>query len=88
MVDEILEEQRAYFSSVALDKNLVFTIENLLTEPNRMIVSDSLRISQILRNFLSNAFKFTSKGGVTLSVSDANMKPYAIKLMVTDTGIA
>ncbi len=87
MVDEILEEQRAYFSSVALDKNLVFTIENLLTEPNRMIVSDSLRISQILRNFLSNAFKFTSKGGVTLSVSDANMKPYAIKLMVTDTGI-
>src|SRR4029434_4221011 len=36
----------------------------------RSIVTDSKRLQQVLKNLLSNAFKFTSQGGVRLNVSE------------------
>src|SRR5205814_5977838 len=42
-------------------------------DPNlgRSIVTDSKRLQQVLKNLLSNAFKFTAQGGVRLNVSSA-----------------
>jgi HAMP domain-containing protein/CheY-like chemotaxis protein/signal transduction histidine kinase len=37
----------------------------------RSLVTDSKRLQQVLKNLLSNAFKFTEKGGVQLTVSTA-----------------
>jgi CheY-like chemotaxis protein/signal transduction histidine kinase len=58
------------------------TYENDLPES---IITDPQRLSQILKNLLSNALKFTEKGGVTISVGRHDEK--TIRIDVTDTGI-
>jgi signal transduction histidine kinase/CheY-like chemotaxis protein len=49
------------------------------------IVSDGEKIRQILINFLSNAVKFTDRGGVTVRLQTGTNSPVCIS--VTDTGI-
>ncbi len=48
-------------------RHLKFTVEVGADVP-ATLVTDGRRLQQILRNLLSNAFKFTSKGGVTLKI--------------------
>ncbi|NRP47655.1 MULTISPECIES: PAS domain-containing hybrid sensor histidine kinase/response regulator [unclassified Marinobacterium] len=51
---------------------------------NRLI--DTTRLSQILRNILSNAVKFTDKGTVSLSVDIGNQNSEVI-IVIEDTGV-
>ena len=51
------------------------------------LIGDELRIKQILNNLLSNAFKYTDAGKVTLSVfSISNKEDVTLVLSVRDTG--
>lgn len=50
------------------------------------IFSDPFRLEQILRNLLTNAFKFTSKGTITVSFALSEDKKEAC-LNVSDTGV-
>jgi len=52
-----------------------------------MLVGDRDKISQILRNFLSNAFKFTSEGSVILKAEMDKDRENDVIFSVTDTGI-
>jgi HAMP domain-containing protein/CheY-like chemotaxis protein/signal transduction histidine kinase len=62
------------------------------------MVTDSKRVQQVLKNLLSNAFKFTSHGGVRLSISTAtngwtashpvlSQAGVVVSFEVSDTGI-
>jgi CheY-like chemotaxis protein len=68
------------------------------TNLGRSLVTDSKRLQQVLKNLLSNAFKFTAQGGVRLNVSAAtggwnadhailNQTPLVVAFEVSDTGI-
>jgi signal transduction histidine kinase/HAMP domain-containing protein/CheY-like chemotaxis protein len=74
------------FRPVAEEKGLAFTIEVDPALPST-IVTDEQRLSQILRNLLSNAFKFTHSGTVALALRPTEQHPRQIAFSVTDTGI-
>ncbi len=84
-VNAIAKDLRALFNPIANDKKIDFEISAANNLPE-MMVTDKMRLEQILKNLLSNAFKFTKKGKVSLSVVyDATHKTIIFK--VTDTGI-
>nr|WP_206171861.1 ATP-binding protein [Thiorhodococcus mannitoliphagus] len=51
------------------------------------VFSDREKLRQILKNFLSNAVKFTERGQIHVSVAARDDKAYPIALSVSDTGI-
>ncbi len=59
------------FRHEAESKQLSFEV-SLDESLGRSIVTDSKRLQQVLKNLLSNAFKFTSSGGVNFKVSRAH----------------
>src|SRR5687767_13289102 len=59
------------FKHISDNKNLRFTIERDDKLPESM-ETDAQRLNQILKNLLSNAFKFTEKGEVKLRIYEAN----------------
>jgi signal transduction histidine kinase/HAMP domain-containing protein/DNA-binding response OmpR family regulator len=94
---ELLGYVERTFRQVAQNKGLGFTVE---VDPGlpAVIQTDEKRVQQILKNLLSNAFKFTEQGGVTLRISMAtsgwseghgqlDAAPKVVAFAVTDTGI-
>ncbi|WP_313818941.1 response regulator [Cupriavidus sp.] len=72
------------FDHVGEQKGVAFRVERMPGLPDA-IVTDSQRLQQILKNLLSNAFKFTEKGSVTLAL--VAQGDDAIRFEVRDTGI-
>jgi HAMP domain-containing protein/CheY-like chemotaxis protein/signal transduction histidine kinase len=64
----LLEMVARPFRHEAENRRLAFEVQ---TEPQlpRSLVTDSKRLQQVLKNLLSNAFKFTEHGSVSLAVS-------------------
>jgi CheY-like chemotaxis protein len=85
------------FHHIAENKNLAFNVEIDPSLP-RSFVCDPKRLQQILKNLLSNAFKFTAQGYVSMSLRHVTSgwtadhpvlshAGQAIAFMVSDTGI-
>ena len=67
---ELQEFVESNFRHIAESKKVEFSVVLQSGLPDRM-ETDSRRLEQILKNLLSNAFKFTEKGNVTLQVDRA-----------------
>ncbi|MFM0517016.1 MULTISPECIES: response regulator [Caballeronia] len=83
-VDSILQTLRQSFAPVAGSKGVEFITQHGENVP-QYFVTDSQRLLQVLRNLLSNAFKFTERGSVTVAVERAGDN--ALRFDVRDTGI-
>ena len=89
MLDTLLIESGNAVKDRFLDKpvSLEISIDEHLK--NRYFKSDPLRIKQIVLNLVSNAFKFTSEGSVTITaeIISENDTITKTKITVVDTGI-
>ena len=75
---------RQLFQPVAHERNLTFEI-SLADDCPVAFETDRQRLEQVLKNLLSNAFKFTESGGVGLAIGRAGADSLAFA--VTDSGI-
>ncbi|WP_412472934.1 HAMP domain-containing protein [Ensifer adhaerens] len=96
-INNLLEMMSRPFRHEAENRNLSYLVE-IGDDVPRSVITDSKRLQQILKNLLSNAFKFTAEGGVTLRVTAATEgwssdhpslqhAPSVIAFEVSDTGI-
>ena len=85
------------FGHIADMKHLAFSVD-LAAGMQPAIATDIVRLQQILKNLLANAFKFTTRGKVTLSVAYArsgwtlghaglSRADAVLAFSVTDTGV-
>ncbi|MBA3353721.1 MAG: GAF domain-containing protein, partial [Blastocatellia bacterium] len=97
LFDELREDIERNFSQIAGEKGLQLVID-LKDELPASMQTDVKRLRQVLKNLLSNAFKFTQQGhvGVEIAVAesgwsfdnaDLNRASSVIAFRVSDTGI-
>ena len=97
---DVKSDITAMFSEVAKNKSIDFAFQLNEKDLPGEIETDKQRLEQIIRNLLSNAFKFTGKGGkVQLSINKTKKEEIAFKnpklyqspgivsIAVSDTGI-
>lgn len=88
------------FQPLTVEKNLYMHVDIDKRLPDHIHI-DKQRLEQIMKNLISNAFKFTHEGGITLRISRPDHKLYnktnlfsigvdiakVVTFSVTDTGI-
>src|SRR5690606_10431218 len=96
LVENLIDNLQNQFEPLAKSKKLKFTIQTKSNAPEK-IITDGQRLEQIIKNLISNAIKFTSKGSVNVLIGkpDANVsfreitlsKSDVLEISVKDTGI-
>jgi HAMP domain-containing protein/CheY-like chemotaxis protein len=91
-ITDLCEDVERTFRGVAQERGLAFRVSVADDVPS-VLETDNTRLMQILKNLLSNAFKFTAHGSVQLELSrierpgyDGVVAPY-VAFSVVDTGI-
>ena len=92
----MVSDLQRVFKGIAVEKGVSFLVDLDPSLPETML-TDPHRLQQVLRNLLSNAFKFTDQGSVTLSIfrpgpdvalpESIAASDEAICIAVTDMGI-
>ncbi len=87
-LEDLMSYLEQTFRPVAESKNLGFAVQISALVP-RIICSDENRLQQILKNLLSNAFKFTDHGSVKMEVTleDPGNPQSMLMFSVQDSGI-
>jgi signal transduction histidine kinase len=78
---EVVQRLALNFAPQLKAQNLTLALQ--LPDPLPLVMADPDRIGQVLDNLLSNALKFTARGGITISAID---KGDFVMVSVKDTG--
>ena len=85
-VAAIANDMESLFNEVARNKKITYSV-NLEKSLPASITTDKIRVEQVLKNLLSNAFKFTPENGAV----SINVKPdeanKTVSFAIKDTGI-
>lgn len=80
---ELMRQLEHDYREEAKQKGLTITVKE--TDKIKSILTSELYIREILQNFITNALKYTEKGGLTLTIQPAEHG--GVRFGVTDTGI-
>lgn len=83
-INDLFEELLEIFDDVNYKKNSNFVNLEFANNEDKKIISDYLRLKQVLFNIISNSIKFTENGYIRISFS---IKDEFILFKVEDTGI-
>jgi signal transduction histidine kinase/CheY-like chemotaxis protein len=83
-INKIIAEVFATFKQQAGNRNILFNTKQHLNDLQSEIHTDKNKITQILSNLLSNAFKFTHEGYIEFGY---NLKSEYLEFYVKDSGI-
>jgi len=85
-ITEVVHDMEMLFAELAVSKKINFTnnIDNNLPEK---ILTDKTKVEQVLKNLLSNAFKFTPESGIISINVVAGAANNAIQFRIKDSGI-
>lgn len=82
-IRQLCDETAEMFDPIAKQKNLQF-VYNPSMEVGTMLLSDKLKIRQIINNLMSNAIKYTLEGSVSFNV---RMGRNLLVINIIDTGV-
>jgi PAS domain S-box-containing protein len=82
----LVEEVRAAFEEKASQKGLQFEFSNSVP-PDLTLITDEIRLKQIMYNLLSNSIKFTEKGKIQIACGILKDDPKYFYFDVIDTGL-
>ncbi|WPU96562.1 response regulator [Mucilaginibacter sabulilitoris] len=85
-VSEILSDMEMLFAEVAGNKRINYTTSTAKNLP-KTIFTDKVRVEQVIKNLLSNAFKFTSENGSISINAKPGEKENTISFAIKDSGI-
>jgi CheY-like chemotaxis protein/CHASE3 domain sensor protein len=84
-VSDILSDMQSLFAEVAGNKKINYTTS--LSGVPSTIYTDKVRVEQVIKNLLSNAFKFTPENGTISINAVAGPRPDTISFRIKDSGI-
>lgn len=92
-LDKIVNQAIKLNIGVANQKGLNLSV-NIAKDVPHCIISDEIRLVQVLTNLLNNAVKFTHQGDISLNIfalsktqNDKNIGQYSVRFVVQDSGI-
>ncbi|WP_158826266.1 response regulator [Mucilaginibacter lacusdianchii] len=84
-VSDIVRDMEMLFTEVARNKNISFKTN--VSQVAETVYTDKVRVEQVIKNLLSNAFKFTPESGEISITAKPGTKPGTISFAIKDSGI-
>ena len=83
-INSLIRSLHSQFSMKAEKQNIAFNYNISLPNDAATIVTDSVKLTEIINNLIGNAFKFTNRGHISFGY---NVKGSYLEFYIDDTGI-